>query len=68
MLVSVVECVCVCGGGCACVGACVRAPILMTFEIQKDDLITFCKRCFRTRWYTKRQFPKDSVRMVICNV
>ena len=47
---------------------CVCAPILMTFEIQKDDLITFCKRCFRTRWYTKRQFPKDSVRVVICNV
>ena len=40
----------------------------MIFEIQKDDLITFRKRCFGIRWYTKRQLPKDSVRMVICNV
>ena len=58
LLVCVCVCVCVCACACAC------APILMTFEIQKDDLITFCKRCFRTKWYTK----KDSVSMVICNV
>ena len=36
----------------------------MIFEIQKDNLITLSKRCFRTRWYKKRQLPKDSVRMV----
>ena len=37
----------------------------MTFEMQKDDKITFCWSCFRTRYYSKRQFPKDGVRRVV---
>ena len=40
----------------ACVRACVC--VCVTSEIQKDDLITFCKRCFRTRWYTKNTVSK----------
>ena len=68
--VSVCACVRVCVCVCVCmrVCVCVCLSILITFEIKKHDLITFCWRCFRTRWRTKRQFPKDSVRMVICNV
>ena len=29
-----------------------------------DDKITLCWRCFRTRGYAKRQFPKDVLRRV----
>ena len=38
--------------------------LFTTFGMQKDDKITFSWRCFRTRRYAKRQFPKDGVRRV----